>query len=202
MNKNRIAFQSQTEMTASRPRLNCAQKVTTHFPRDRAWLRIVSLHFLHHDDLFFFFSPFALSPKTSRGRRLPLPSSRVPWRRWAFQRASSEPFGGCWQLSTTWAQRGPAKVRPSCPAPLGCWLSLHEMGRRESTIVCVSCRGLLCGRLQGKAQGEGSGWVSPANLPEQRRPAGPSAVMEMLSVRAVQHRSHCPHVAAEHLKRS
>lgn len=199
MNKNRIAFQSQTEMTANRPRLNCGQKVTTHFPRDRAWLRIVSLRFLHHDDLFFF-SPFALSPKTSRGRRPPSPSSRVPWRRWAFRRASSEPFGGCWQLSTTWAQRGPAKVCPSCTAPLGRWLSLHEMGR--GSLPSSACQGLLCGRLPGKAQGEGSGWVSPANLPEQRRPAGPSAVMGMLSVRAVQHRSHCPHVAAEHLKRS
>lgn len=168
MSKNRIAFRSQAEMTANRPRLNCGQKVTTHFLRDRAWLRIVSLHFLYHDNLFFFFFPFALSPKTSRGQRPPSPSSRVLWRRWAFRRASSEPFGGCWQLSTTWAQRGPAKVCPSCPASLGCWLSLHEMGRGESTIICVSGAALweAAGQSPGRMQ-----WLGFSSKPSRAAPA-------------------------------
>lgn len=116
----------------------------------------MSSQVLHRDGLFSFFSPSALSLKTSRGRRPPSPSCRRPCRHWAFRRVSSEPFGGYWQPSTTWARQGPVKVRPSCPAHLGCQLSalagawqspsLNEAGQGQCHRLCVwngslgSCR--------------------------------------------------------------
>lgn len=125
----------------------CGHKVATHFPRDGALLRLVSSQVFHRDGLFPFFSPFALSLKTSRGWRPPSPSCGRPCRHWAFRRVSSEPFGGYWQPSTTWVPQGPAKVGRSCTAHLGCQLSalagawqspsLNEAGQGQCRRLCV-----------------------------------------------------------------